>query len=576
MRPNFIIQPAFAWFDLALVSLSAAVLWGWPQAGWWPLLLALLPWLLRLLAGGWPWQPTPLDGLLLLFLLTAVLAAYLAPNPTLAWSKFRLLAVGSLLYLALAGQPAPHRWPLAGLVAILGAGGAIYFLLRGGLAATAVAPPKLAADLAALCLPFVVAVGLRARRQARWGELGITAVAGGLILLALLRSGSRGAVGASGAALAVWGLWWLSRKLAQAWGWSPQRLYGGLLLVGGGVGLGVVTAVLGGPANLINTIGGPVGLSSRYDLWLATAHLLADFRFSGSGLASFPALYAHYILVIPFYFLGHAHNLLADVALEQGVGAAVLLLGLFGLSGWMLRAPGSAATDSGLHWAAAAALLVALLHGLVDDPLYGGPGTPLLFVVPGLALAVAGPYWQGRAGQWRRRWLPGVGAALLATTAVWLLLSQPVAATWAANRGALAMARVELADWPTGTWADGRDLPLLEPAAAQLAQAAQADPTNVTAQYRLGLLAMLAREYETAVIHLEAAHQAAPHHRGVTKNLGYSYVWLGDFTRAATLLSDIPETGAEMAAYAAWWQHQGRPDLAAQAAVMADLAQGNR
>ncbi|MCA9999597.1 MAG: tetratricopeptide repeat protein, partial [Anaerolineales bacterium] len=108
----------------------------------------------------------------------------------------------------------------------------------------------------------------------------------------------------------------------------------------------------------------------------------------------------------------------------------------------------------------------------------------------------------------------------------------------------------------------------LEPAAALLAHALDLDATNVTAQYRLGLIAMLNRDYETAVAHLEIAHQRDPNHRGITKNLGYSYIWLGDLAQARTLLANICEVEQEMGVYVWWWRQQGRPDLSGRAAQM--------
>jgi hypothetical protein len=51
--------------------------------------------------------------------------------------------------------------------------------------------------------------------------------------------------------------------------------------------------------------------------------------------------------------------------------------------------------------------------------------------------------------------------------------------------------------------------------------------------------------------------------------LGYDYVWLGQFDRAASLLARIPEAGDELGVYAWWWGTQGREDLAERAAQMA-------
>lgn len=564
---QIVAGPRFAWIDLGLTSLAGLVLFLWPGTGW-PLLVALLPGLLRLAAGQRPWTNTPATGWVLLFLLTAVSATLIAYNPDLAWAKFRLLAAASLLCLALAGQPYEHRWPLAGGVALIGALLSGYFLLGG----SALLPTKLAADLAIICLPFAVAVGARGWLARNWPVVAGAAGAILLTLLALLFNDSRGALVAPIAALGVWGLWpvagWLARRLRQ----SASLLYGGLLLLGSLGGLLLVVVVIGGFGHLLTIFGGPVGTGGRYDIWIGLFHLLRDFRFSGSGLATFPGLYSQYILVIPFYFVGHGHNLLGDVALEQGAAAALLLLAVYGRSGWALLQMGRQAAEeevaeSSLRWAAGASLLVVLLHGLVDDPLYGELGTPLLFFAPGMALLVSRPAWRGGRERMRRSLLLA-GAILVALVGL-LWVSRPIAAAWAANRGAVQMAQVELADWPLDRWTAGEHVAALAPLAAQFTAVVQSDPVNVTAHYRLGLLAMGRWEWETAVSHLQIAHEAAPTHRGIRKNLGYSAVWSGHFEQAASLLADIPETQAEMAAYAHWWQQQGRPDLAERAAMMA-------
>jgi len=79
---------------------------------------------------------------------------------------------------------------------------------------------------------------------------------------------------------------------------------------------------------------------------------------------------------------------------------------------------------------------------------------------------------------------------------------------------------------------------------------------------------MLRRDFASAAANLEAAHQAIPNHRGVIKNLGYCYVWLGDIDKAQKLLDQIPEAQNEMKVYIWWWDTQGRPDLSENASSM--------
>ena len=79
---------------------------------------------------------------------------------------------------------------------------------------------------------------------------------------------------------------------------------------------------------------------------------------------------------------------------------------------------------------------------------------------------------------------------------------------------------------------------------------------------------MLRRDFKTAAVNLETAHEEAPNHRGIIKSLGYCYVWLGDMDKAQTLLDQIPEAQHEMQVYTWWWGKQGRPDLSERASLM--------
>jgi hypothetical protein len=78
---------------------------------------------------------------------------------------------------------------------------------------------------------------------------------------------------------------------------------------------------------------------------------------------------------------------------------------------------------------------------------------------------------------------------------------------------------------------------------------------------------MLGQNFELASKYLDTAYVVAPGHRGVVKSLGYCYVWLGDFEKAALLLSNIPEAQEELDVYVWWWGTQGRDDLSNKAAL---------
>jgi hypothetical protein len=138
-----------------------------------------------------------------------------------------------------------------------------------------------------------------------------------------------------------------------------------------------------------------------------TLFLIQDFSISGAGLASFPALYAQYVRITPNYFIPFS-NLYLDIWLELGPVGLLLLLSIWGWTGWRLLSSflgGEAAEpavaeaekkqvgDYGWQYgrliflpeikrAALVAWLVMILQSIFDDVLYGGVGTPLLFFVP--------------------------------------------------------------------------------------------------------------------------------------------------------------------------------------------------
>lgn len=582
------------WFAAGELICVAAALALWeaePGLGWKPLLLGLLPWLVRLLAGRIIFPRTPFDLPVWLFLSTAAVGAWAGYDAQASWAKFWLLVGAVLLYHAAAGQPEANRWLFAILLSLFGVGVSAYFFLTNDwsnqpvkVAALArlgawwetVRPvleaeplhPNDVAGFAALALPFPVALAARGRRSGRLPLLLAGAGAAGFILIGVIFTASRGAWMAVGAVGGLWLAWLLSARLGR----SPfgRRLAfltlailplasatAGLAL--GGSGLGSLTEALGRDQLIAN----------RLQMGRAALDLIGDFPFTGGGLDSFSGLYSAYILSIPSHVLPYSHNVFLDIALEQGLAGFLALAWVWLGSAWLLARRASASRLAPLRWAILAALGAATLHGLVDDVIYYTRHVPLLLVLPGMAVAAV--RLPGRCTRPARRVrVPqralAIGAALaIALAALGLRLRQPILAAWTANLGAVEMARVELADFPTGAWDDGRDLPRLAGAEGLFWQALQRHPFNRTANHRLGLIAMLRRDFPAAVARLEVARRADPAHRGIAKALAYSYVWAGQFDQALDLLPQIPEARDELAVYPWWWGTQGREDLSANA-----------
>lgn len=319
-------------------------------------------------------------------------------------------------------------------------------------------------------------------------------------------------------------------------------------------------------------------MAHRLQLFRQTLHLIADFPLTGAGLGSFPGLYSQYILDIPYYMLPSSHNLLLDVALEQGLlGLLAFCMLLVGTLWLLLRAPAGdtqpAGPESTLRWAAIASLTVLLIHGIVDDPIYSSKALPLLFIAPG----IAGFTHRAHTPRHPLTRSPFPALAIL-TTALALtlaLLSPSWQAKWYSNLGALEMARVQLAEWPTGVWSEGSEAVYLDDAEAHFLRSLSLDPQNTTARHRMGLLAMMRRDYATAIHHLSIAHATAQAHDGIQKALGYGYLWSGQPEQALEHLQGLPGIRGELQAYTTWWKDQDRRDLARIAAAMLTIFQEN-
>lgn len=217
-----------------------------------------------------------------------------------------------------------------------------------------------------------------------------------------------------------------------------------------------------------------------------------------------------------------------------------------------------------LHWLTLFVLVIAFVHGMVDDYLYNGSGTFLSLALAGVSTSL---YPEPvRAASHKKRYLTTIVALTLII--FFMINLNGVRSAWSANLGAVQMAKVELAGFPTNQWTEPVILPELEQASASLRTALQADPANRTANHRLGLISMLQEDFPSAATYLENARQQAPNHRGIVKSLGYCYAWAGDTEKAVLFLSRIPEAKDELDSYIWWWGIQGRPDLAEKAHVI--------
>jgi hypothetical protein len=595
----------FALADLACVVIAGAWWVFVPQAGIWPLVIALLPWGIRLGAGKSPVQRTALDIPIVIFLLTAGVGVWAAYDRSAAWNKFWLIAAGVLLYYALAGQPQSNWQMISGLAGGLGAGVSFYFLLshdwaqfpadlsilnRLGLAWMSVRPalngpwihPNIAGGLLAMLLPVNLAVLVDAWRKNN-RILYLTAVGlSGVIAIGLLMTSSRAAWLALAAGFGIWGWWQVSDLAARRSSRSRILIFGLPVLLASFLALGVFGAHASSLIRVANTVPGESSAGSRVEITRDTLQLIQDFPFTGGGLASFPGLYSTYIRVIlvPMFF--YSHNLYTDIALEQGLPGLVAFLLILAGTGWkLLGSLASRPTHNYLTGACLVGLTVVVLHGLADDALYGMGGTPLIFLMSGLVVSLQtmasekiqepkdGFIDQQKKPIMARGWLYGSALTLLALGGIGLVFAKPLASAWYANLGAVAMARIQLGEQP-----DSFDEILaiqrqLRPVLTPLNRALTQNPNNFSALYRLGIYAYYGNDFEKAKDYFESAYIQNRSHRGVHKLLGYTYTWGGDISKAQALLANIPEAEAEMDAYSWWWTTQNRVDLSLLAQQLA-------
>lgn len=567
--------PTGALAILAL-PLSAAALWYVkPALGPWPLLLLGLAVGVRRAIGVMP-RLRWVDGGLALFGASALLGAYLSYDQAAAWAKFWTMVGGLGLYVGAAWTPARirfGRWqldPLRLLLAFLPAALAIYFLLTNDWGRWAgklpwlepltawlaswqpqlpghLLHPNVAGGLLAAFIPMqMAAVG---RLRAGWL---LVAVA----LSALLLTESRGAWGALIVALAAWA-WWTwpadrSRPLA-AW-----RLGMAALLLLAAVAAALAWTPLG--ASLA------AAAAERLSLLHNSLDLALDTPFTGSGLASFQMAFSSYVLLLHVGHTIHSHNLLLNIWIEQGLPGLLIFLGLLGLA---VR-PASSSRKR-LVQAALAALIVIVVHGLVDDAFYGSRGVLLLFAPFALLTRADAESQPARA---ERRRLALRRAGIISAAALFLALLPQTRAAFQANLGALSQTQAELSvyRWPAWPIQDAlrRAMPgatsqppvNLTAALARYRRALTLDPHNVTANRRLGQIELSLGNYDAARDHLEAAYAAAPAQRATRQLLAESYAIEGDVARARAILQTIDVSQGQVAARVWWHQHLGESEQA--------------
>jgi O-antigen ligase len=588
-----------AMFELGVAFVCGAIWFRWPQAGWLPLLVALIPWVIRLPGDHFTFKRTAFDIPIAIFLASALVGVWAAYNREAAWAKFWWIVSAILLYFALARQPRANVWPVVALIAISCILLAGYFLLtynwadqpveigfvnriarvwmsfRPGLPFSS-PDSAVTAEILAILAPLPLALGIHGWRKGRWNSwrpLLLAGLASLTILWALFLTAERLLWLSLIAAGVLWLGWEFSVPLGRSIRRQPQAVFGVGLAAAVLLGLALVIANPGGVKSLSDRLPGPDEATSRTTLWSNALKLVGDYPVTGAGLQAFPGEYSQYILVIPFYFVDNSHNLYLEVSIEQGILAfialVVILVGCYKILIFGKAEGGESIemdTFFTLRGALLAGLTVLVLYGLLENAFYAGRDVWFLFLLPGLVIATT----QTKTNQVRpvtdsrRRQailVGGVAIILLVLVGFW----RPLLASWYADLGAVEMARTELAHFPVGKWEDPAGMSALAPAESQFQKALQLNPRDRTSLHRLGLIAMRQGDYISAVDQLERAFTLDPAARGIRKELGYSYAWTGQIDQAVNILEGIREARSEMDVYSRWWIEHGRPDLAENA-----------
>jgi O-antigen ligase len=580
----------FALADLLLVLISGLARVATPQYSLWFTVLACLPWVVRASAGSFPFRRTIFDWLIALFVITAAIGVWAAYDKDAAWNKFWVLLLAVLLYYALSGQPRENLGWVARIFFSIGVGVSIYFFLTHdfialprklpwvnsiGLWIMQIRPPvawkpihpNYVAGIAAIVTPFAFYPERRSGNGQGSGFQVVLTLSLSIVVFALLMTTSRGVLLAIVTALGTWVLWKILKP--NRWSGKPERVFPILVL---GYLILVVAVLYAGPASFVGSVTARnnYGSGNRAELLTRSLYFLRDFPFTGGGLDGFPGLYSHYILGIPFFYVLNSHNLFLDVAIEQGVFGGLSYLIFYLASIWIVSRSITMAQSAEIRafgWLTLFALMISFVHGMVDDYLYNGNGALLALFLVGISVILEHETLHVEGFVFR----PGyrkIGFAAVLVIAIIVFNLNRIPTLWYANLAAVQMSRVELAGFPKGKWDDARLIPQLHPAEASLHSALQANPYNPTANYRLGLISMLRQDFESAAKELEITYKQLPGHRGVIKNLGYCYVWLGDMEHADTLLVKIPEARGELNVYVWWWKLEGRADLSERASLM--------
>jgi hypothetical protein len=284
-------------------------------------------------------------------------------------------------------------------------------------------------------------------------------------------------------------------------------------------------------------------------------------------------IYSTYALFLHVGFAGHGHNLFLDLTIQQGIFAVLILFWMLVLMGeavWrvlggrrVLKRPGPAASERAnkqtsrqgiLLGAAALSILILILHGLVDDAIYGTRMVILLFV----PFAFAVPELLRAKTPDARQQVRAIFVGLLIVGIILIFSWRPVLSLFNSNLAAVRQGQAELGvyEWPEWPVQDAvRSEVDLAPAIEGYERAISLNPGNASARRRLGQILLSLGEYGEAIRHLEDAYAQAPWDNATRQLLGEAYLVHGRVDDGDALWSRVNNAQGQLQLRAGWYSY---------------------
>ncbi len=465
-----------------------------------------------------------------LFLASGLFGILIAYVPKLAAWDFFLYVVAIFLYTLIWWKRASEKF-LTILIVLLGSVCAA--LVAGFLVSALLRPPfsfiqaNNLAGILALAVPLNVALAVHWARQHTMRKAIALCVLILFLLFGLIVTDSRGAWLALTMVGVAFALGYFLRRLNRQ---RAALVLPILVIALFALLLAAILRLNASPA-FFERVTGFLSASQneipRLVLYQQVWRLIQDYFFTGSGLATFPMVYATYALQMHVFILPHAHNLWLQIWMEQGLpGVVAFAWFVASFYWWIWEKRREWNWLAGGGFAATTAMLV---HGLVDAAFWYNDATRVLLFVP-FAFTLAG---SGAAVSVKQDLKIGTvicAAVLIAVSVFW----KQALTRWYANVGSLNQTRTELESYafPQILVEYVRQERDLSGAERYFRQALKLEPQNVTANQRLAMIELARGEYADALLHAQAASAGDPTNPVTWQLLGDAHLALGHEERA--------------------------------------------